>query len=86
MRAVPLRCEVVLTRTPQAKLFDTSYEPSPEWWSQNQLDYVRPEGEDPLPEGFPAHVNPKALWDGKILINQRKWRNQPAGNIHSRPR
>ncbi|KAL1405592.1 hypothetical protein Q8F55_009231 [Vanrija albida] len=55
------------------KIFETSYEPSESWWSSNQLAYTRP-ADDPLPAGFPEHVSPKTLWDGKQLINQpEKW-------------
>ncbi|WWC88100.1 uncharacterized protein L201_003004 [Kwoniella dendrophila CBS 6074] len=57
----------------QRRIYGTSYEPSLEWWNSNQKDYVKPEN-DPLPEGFPAQVESKALWDGKVLINQpEKW-------------
>ncbi|KAL1408105.1 hypothetical protein Q8F55_004908 [Vanrija albida] len=57
----------------KSALFDTSYEPSREWWASSQLAYARPE-DDPLPEGFPAHVSPSTLWDGKVLVDQpEKW-------------
>ncbi|OCF39914.1 taurine catabolism dioxygenase TauD [Kwoniella heveanensis CBS 569] len=53
------------------KIFETGYEPSLEWWTRNQAEYVKPADakDDPLPAGFPEKVQPASLWDGQELIN-----------------
>ncbi|WVQ94094.1 hypothetical protein IAU59_001172 [Kwoniella sp. CBS 9459] len=53
------------------KIFETGYEPSLEWWTKNQAEYVKPADpkDDPLPVGFPEKVQPASLWDGQELIN-----------------
>lgn len=57
----------------QRLIYDTPYEPSLAWWQVNQAEYRQPPAEeDPLPKEFPERVVSPALWDGKILINERK--------------
>ncbi|WVQ76935.1 hypothetical protein IAR50_006614 [Cryptococcus sp. DSM 104548] len=53
----------------KAKIYETSYEPSLDWWTADQKAYVKPE-DDPLPEGFPEQDHAASDWDGKVLINQ----------------
>ncbi|WVQ82087.1 hypothetical protein IAT38_004215 [Cryptococcus sp. DSM 104549] len=57
----------------KAKIFETSYEPSLEWWTANQAAYTKP-ANDPLPEGFPELADTPSLWDGRTLINEpERW-------------
>ncbi|ODN75600.1 hypothetical protein L202_06719 [Cryptococcus amylolentus CBS 6039] len=53
----------------RAKIYETSYEPSLDWWTADQKAYVKPEN-DPLPEGFPEQDHAASDWDGRVLINQ----------------